>query len=104
MQGWVYHEGNEVEISGSLTQKGPFKVLEGTQAMESWIHVSILNKAEMAELPQQVVEKVIKRPREMRTLEWLYSVRSEDLPEDYVLWKGSEDTSVSKAIWHRVVG
>lgn len=51
MPGWIYHEGNEVEISGSRTQKGPFKVLEGTQAKESWSHVFILSKAEMAELP-----------------------------------------------------
>lgn len=48
-------------------------------------------------------QKVTKRLRGVGTLGWPYYVRTEDRPGDCALWKGSEDTTVTKAIWRVAV-
>lgn len=50
-----------------------------------------------------MVENVFKRLREGDTWEQLHYVWPEELAEGYVLWKGSKDTSFTKAIWYTIV-
>lgn len=40
----------------------------------------------------------MKRVREMGMQEWIYDMKPEDLPEEYVRWAGKEDIRFSKAI------
>lgn len=51
----------------------------------------MLNEVEMLELSWQIVEG-IKRLRKVGKQEWLCYVRPQNIPVDFVLWEGSEDT------------
>ena len=42
--------------------------------------IHVLSKVEILELPWQLLEEVIKRLREVRTLACIYYVRAEDIP------------------------
>lgn len=54
--------------------------------------MDMLNEVEMLELPQWMVNKGIKRRREMAILERIYCLWSEDSSEYYVTQESPKDT------------
>lgn len=56
----------------------------------------MLSEAEMPEFLWKRNEKIIKRPRKVGMLKWIYCVKPHHLPDDYVPWEDPEDIQFTK--------
>lgn len=56
----------------------------------------MLSEAEMPEFSWKRNEKIIKRPRKVGMLKWIYCIKPHHLPADYVPWEDPEYVQFTK--------